>query len=115
LLALLRRAIGKRVRRIKWPTSRAFSAEMATDMFGVGIYLWRAVVSTLFWILAILLCALFFTVSRSGDQVLRVGFFWIPSVRFLAAGMIIASFGAYEFIFILIRSIDLSRDRAKRQ
>jgi hypothetical protein len=77
---------------------------MATDMFGVGIYLWRAVVSPLFWILAALLSALFFMASRSGNQILRVVFFWIPSVTISCVGIIIASFIAYQFVFILIRS-----------
>ncbi|MBZ5685146.1 MAG: hypothetical protein LAP86_08925 [Acidobacteriia bacterium] len=77
---------------------------MATDMFGVGIYLWRAVVSPLFWIFAVLLFALFFMASRSGNQILRVVFFWIPSVTISCVGMIIASFIAYQFVLILIKS-----------
>ena len=76
----------------------------AIDPLGVAHFLLGAVASPLFWILATLLFALFFTVNRSGNQVLRIVFFWMPSVTISCVGLIIASFIAYEFLFILFKS-----------
>ena len=70
----------------------------ATGMAAVAGCLLEAVYSPVFWILAILLFAVFFAASRSRNEVLRLVFFWFPTVTTSCVGVIIASFFVYLFI-----------------
>src|SRR6266568_9432596 len=76
-----------------WPTLKV---EKATGLGVLKGLLAESVFSHRFWIVGILLFAGFFAASR-GSTVLRVLFFWIPTLTVSALGFSIVAMYAYLF------------------
>jgi hypothetical protein len=76
-----------------WPT---LDGSKATGLVALKGLLMASVLSPRFWIVGVLLFGLFFAASRGGT-VLRVLFFWIPTLTFSALGVLIAAMYAYLF------------------
>jgi len=74
-----------------WPT---LSESKATGLAALKGLLVESVLSPRFWIVGVLLFGLFFAASR-GNTVLRVLFFWIPTVTVSALGFSIVAMYAY--------------------
>jgi hypothetical protein len=74
-----------------WPT---LSREKATGLAVLKALLVRSVLSPRFWIVGVLLFGLFVAASR-GSTVLRVLFFWIPTLTVSALGFSIVAMYAY--------------------
>jgi hypothetical protein len=72
----------------------------ATGLAAVLVLLVENIFSPTFWIVGVLLFGLFFAASRS-STVLRVLFFWIPTVAVLALGF--AFVGMWTYLFIRFR------------
>jgi hypothetical protein len=80
-----------------WPILRVSRATSLAAVLGLLV---DNVFSPKFWIVGVLMFALFFAASRSGT-VLRVLFFWIPTVVVSALGFAIV--GMYTYLFIRFR------------
>ena len=65
----------------------------------VGLFV-ESLLSPRFWIIGILLFALFFTASRSG-RASRVLFFWIPTL--VTSAMVFAFLGLFTYVCIRFR------------
>jgi hypothetical protein len=76
-----------------WPT---ISGEKATGVAVLKILLLESVLSPRFWIIGVLIFGLFFAASR-GSTVLRVLFFWIPTLTVSALGFLTIAMYAYLF------------------
>ena len=76
-----------------WPT---LSREKATGLAVLKFLLVESILSPRFWIVGVLLFGLFFAASR-GSAVLRVVFFWIPTLTVSALGFSIVAIYAYLF------------------
>ena len=72
------------------------SKEKATGLAVLKGLLMESVFSPKFWIVGILLFGLFFAASR-GSTVLRVLFFWIPTLTISVLGFSIVAMYAYLF------------------
>ena len=77
-----------------WPF---LSRSKATGMSVVVGMLVESIFSPKFWIVAVLSFGLFFTASR-GNTILRVFFFWIPTVVVSTLGFAILAMYAYLFM-----------------
>ena len=76
-----------------WPT---LSREKATGLAVLKFLLVKSVFSPKFWIVGVLLFGLFFAASR-GTTVIRVLFFWIPTLTVSALGFSIVAMYVYLF------------------
>ena len=76
-----------------WPTLKT---EKATGLGVLKGLLAGSVFSPRFWIVGVLLFGMFFAASR-GSTVLRVLFFWIPTLTVSALGFSIVAMYAYLF------------------
>src|SRR5262252_3493291 len=76
-----------------WP---AINGSKATGLAVLKGLLVESVLSPRFWIVGVLLFGLFFAASR-GSTVLRVLFFWIPTLTVSALGFSIIAVYAYLF------------------
>lgn len=76
-----------------WPI---LSGSKATGLDVLKALLIESILSPRFWIVGVLLFALFFAASR-GNTFLRVLFFWIPTVTVSALGFSIVALYAYLF------------------
>ena len=76
-----------------WPI---LSGSKATGLAVLKALLIESILSPRFWIVGVLLFALFFAASRS-NTFLRVLFFWIPTVTVSALGFSIVALYAYLF------------------
>lgn len=76
-----------------WPT---LSTEKATGLAVLKGLLVESVFSPRFWIVGVLLFGLLFAASR-GNTVLRVLFFWIPTLAISVLGFSIVAMYAYLF------------------
>jgi|ERR1700676_1588104 len=76
-----------------WPT---LNGSKATGLAVLRSLLVESVLSPRFWIVGVLLFGLFFAASR-GRTVLRVLFFWIPTLTVSALGFSIVAMYAYLF------------------
>jgi hypothetical protein len=74
-----------------WPT---LSREKATGLAVLKFLLVESVLSPKFWIVGVLLFGLFFAASR-GSTVVRVLFFWIPTLTVSALGVSIVAMYIY--------------------
>src|SRR5215467_2315599 len=72
------------------------SGEKATGLAVLKFLLVESILSPRFWIVGVLLFGLFFAASR-GSAVLRVVFFWIPTLTVSALGFSIVAIYAYLF------------------
>src|ERR1017187_2733868 len=81
-----------------WSVFRGISQEKATGLAVVAGGLAESVFSPLFWILAVLFCALFFAASRLKNKLLRVFLFWIPTLTVSVFCIAIVALFTYLFI-----------------
>jgi hypothetical protein len=75
-----------------WPTLTT----KATGVAGLRYLLAGSILSPRFWIIGVLLFGLFFAASR-GSTVLRVSFFWIPTLTVSTLGFSIIAMYGYLF------------------
>jgi len=80
-----------------WPT---LNRSKATGLAALKGLLVASVFSPRFWIVGVLLFGLLFAASR-GSPVLRVLFFWIPTLTVSALGF--AMIGMYAYLFTIFR------------
>jgi hypothetical protein len=80
-----------------WPFLRG---SKATGLAAIAAYFVESIFSPKFWIVALLLFGLFFAASRS-STILRVLFFWIPTLVVSALGF--AFLGLWTYLFIRFR------------
>jgi hypothetical protein len=78
-----------------WSPLKGINGSKATGLAAFAGSLVESMFSPLFWMLAIVLFAIFFTASRLDNKALRVFFFWIPTLTASCVGFTIASFLAY--------------------
>jgi hypothetical protein len=82
-----------------WWVLRGINGSKATGLGVVAAGLVESLLSPLFWILSILLFALFFLASRLTQRSLRVILFWIPTLTASCVGVVIAAL----FTYLLVR------------
>lgn len=80
-----------------WPI---LGGEKATGVAVLKYLLLESILSPRFWTVGILLFGLLFAASR-GSTVLRVLFFWIPTITVSALGFLIVA--AYAYLFAISR------------
>ena len=78
-----------------WPL---FNGSKATGIAAIEGLFVETLFSPLFWMLAIVLFAIFFVASRFRSKPLRVVFFWIPTLTTSGLVLAIASLLAYAVI-----------------
>jgi len=83
-----------------WSIFRGFDTTKTTGLGAVAGGLMESLYSPVFWIMVILLFALFFRASRLGNTAVRVLLFWIPTVLTSTLGLL---FGAL-FVYLITRS-----------
>jgi hypothetical protein len=71
-----------------WIALRGIASEKATGVAAVAGGFVAALVSPLFWILAIVTFAIFFATSRFHNKLLSFLFFWIPTLMLSALGFL---------------------------
>src|SRR5690348_10760697 len=83
-----------------WVMFRDFSTAKTTGLGAVAGGLTQSLLSPVFWIIVVLLFALFFGTSRLGNSALRMLLFWVPTVVTSTLGL---SLGAL-FVYLITRS-----------
>jgi hypothetical protein len=86
-----------------WSPFHGISQEKATGLAAVAGGLVESALSPSFWLLAILLFALFFLAGRLSNMALRICFFWIPAVT--ASLFCVASVTILTFLFFHYRHV----------
>ena len=76
-----------------WPIIKGSKATGLAAVVGLSL---ESLLSPRFWIIGVLLFVIFFAASRA-SAVLRVLFFWIPTVTVSALGLLIVAMYAYLF------------------
>jgi hypothetical protein len=87
-----------------WSAFHGISQEKATGLAAVAGGLLESALSPSFWLLAILLFALFFLAGRLSNTALRICLFWIPAVTaslFCVASMTILTFLFFHYRHVL--------------
>ena len=79
-----------------WPILNGSNGSKATGLAALKGMLVASVLSPRFWIVGVLLFGLFFAASH-GRTVLRVLFFWIPTLTVSALGFSIVAMYAYLY------------------
>lgn|SRR6185437_15398980 len=79
---------------------REFNTTKTTGLGAVVGGLTQSLLSPVFWIMGILLFALFLGASRLGNSALRVLLFWVPTVFTSTLGLL---FGALV-VYLIVRS-----------
>jgi hypothetical protein len=87
-----------------WPVFRGISNAKATGIAAVAGGLAETATSPLFWLLAIVLFALFFLTSRLGSKLLRIILFWIPTVTVSTLGIATVALYAGLLIYVFSRA-----------
>ncbi len=77
---------------------KGINTEKATGLAAVAGGLVGSIFSPLFWILAALFFALFFSAGRLESKLLRVFLFWIPTLTVSTVGIAIAALFTYMSI-----------------
>jgi hypothetical protein len=81
-----------------WSVFRGIGQGKATGLGALAGGLAESIRSPLFWSLAVLFFALFFTASRLGNKLLRVFLFWIPTLVISTLGVAVLALFTYAFI-----------------
>ena len=84
-----------------WPVFSGINGSRATGLAAVLGLLVERLFSPLFWMLAILIFAIFFAASRLDNKALRVVFFWIPTLT--AVGVVVTIAALISYLVIVIR------------
>ena len=84
-----------------WFVFKGISQGKATGLAAVAGGLVESVFSPLFWVLAALFFAFFFAASRSGNKLLRIFLFWIPT--FLFSALWVALLALFTYVFVRFR------------
>ena len=82
---------------LAWPFLKG---SKATGLPAIAGLLVESIFSPKFWIIAVLLFGIFFAASR-GNAILRVLFFWIPTLVVSAIGF--AAAGMFTYLFLHFR------------
>jgi len=77
---------------------KGLSSEKATGLATVAVDLVAVVLSPFFWILAVLCFLLFRWASRSGQPLMRMLLFWIPSVSSSVVGIAVLTSFTYMYL-----------------
>ena len=77
---------------------KGISEQTATGFGAIAVGFSGAIVTPLFWILAVSSFALFFAASRLGSKVLRVLLFWIPTCLVSAIGFSLFALFTYAWM-----------------
>lgn len=80
-----------------WPIIKGSQATGLAAVVGLSL---ESLLSPRFWIVGVVVFVIFFAASR-GSTVLRVLFFWIPTVTVSALGL--STFAMYAYLVILSR------------
>ena len=83
-----------------WSAFRGMGNSKATGLAAVAGGFMASLFSPLFWALAVLFFAMFFAASKLGSKVLRVLFFWIPTLTVSGASVMIVALVAYLIVFV---------------
>jgi len=86
-----------------WSAFAGISNTKATGLAADVVGIVESSFSPLFWLLAIVLFALFFFASRLGSKPLRVILFWIPTVTVSTLGLATGSLYLVLFIYVFSR------------
>jgi len=81
-----------------WSVFKGINTEKATGLAAVAGGFVGSIFSPLFWILAALFFALFFSAGRLESKLLRVFLFWIPTLTVSTVGIAIAALFTYMSI-----------------
>ncbi len=81
---------------------KVISTEKATGLAALAGGLAESIFSLLFWILAVLFFAMFFSASRLENKFLRVFLFWFPTLSVSTFGLGIVAL--FTFVFIRFRN-----------
>jgi len=85
-----------------WSAFKGISTEKATGLAVLAGGLAESILSPLFWILAVLFFAMFFSASRLENKFLRVFLFWFPTLSVSTFGLGIVAL--FTFVFIRFRN-----------
>jgi hypothetical protein len=85
-----------------WSLFRGINGSKATGLAVITGSLAESLFSPLFWILVILIFAMFFATSRLGNKALRVIFFWIPTLT--VTGIVLAIAALISYIALHFRN-----------
>jgi len=88
---------------VPWSPFHGISQEKATGLAAVAGGLVESALSPSFWLVAILLFALFLSAGRLGNTALRICLFWIPAVT--ASLFCVASVTTLTFLFLHYRHV----------
>jgi hypothetical protein len=81
-----------------WSVFRGLSQEKATGLMAFRAELEGSMLSPTFWILAIVLFALFLAASRLGNRASRILLFWLPAVTLSLLGVASAAITTYILV-----------------
>lgn len=81
-----------------WSPFRALNGSKATGIAALAGLLVESLFSPLFWILVVVLFAIFFAASRLDNKPLRVVLFWVPTLTTSGLALAVASLLAYLVI-----------------
>jgi hypothetical protein len=85
-----------------WSLTQVFRGSKATGIAAVAGYVAESFFSPLFWMVAILIFAIFFAASRLDNKALRVVFFWIPTLT--ATGSVVAFAALISYVVLRFRN-----------
>jgi hypothetical protein len=81
-----------------WSAFRDMNSERATGLAAVAGGFVESIFSPLFWILAVLFFMVFFRASRLGNKLLRILFFWVPTVALSTVSISIVALLTYAVL-----------------
>ena len=89
-----------------WSVFRGISKEKATGLAAVLGGLVESLLSPpfspVFWIFVMSFFALFFASARSGNKLIRIFFFWIPTLT--VSSLTVAIVGLFTYLFVSMRN-----------
>jgi hypothetical protein len=81
-----------------WTMVRDFGSQRQTGVDILAVSLVDALLSPLFWVLAILLFFFFLRMSKAGSEAVRILFFWIPTIAATSVGLLLGA--GYTYLFL---------------
>ena len=84
-----------------WMMVQQIGSQKQTGIFAVAGGLSELLLSPVFWVLALLFFVFFLRMSKVGNQVVRVLFFWIPTIAASCIGFLVV--GGFTYLFLHFR------------
>lgn len=84
-----------------WTVVREFGSQKQTGVSAIAGGLVEALLSPLFWILAILFFFFFLRMSKAASEAVRILFFWIPAISSTSVGLLLVA--GYTYLFLHFR------------